>query len=854
MADNTERLVIEADTSSLGRAADDLDKFTESADGAGGAAEEVGSKTKTLRDVFGSVAEPIDETGKSLKGLKQNYKDLTISQGQYTASMRMLPAQLTDVVTQLAGGQNPFLIMIQQGGQVKDSFGGLANTFKILKAAITPATLAFTAAAGAIGVMGAAAYQSSKQFDEVVSSIIFMGGAGYKSMQELNNAAQQVANSTGESLSSTTDLLVDLNNAGGLTATQMTTAAAAIQKFGQAGGDAKTAMADFAKIAKDPIKGMASLNEQFGFVDEAMAKHIIQLKKTKGEEAATTAVIDLFAKTMTDRSNKVIDATDNIGQAWLTIKSTASNVFGEIGVTIRAWGNQLIDIFKLVGLAIENLFTNITIIDGKIAGAIRDFISGIPGGDSFMEKTGMKGWADGVEKEGKKAVENAKKQVAEFGKVTDRLNRPQAEYEAEARAASGVKADGTDEKSRKAVSELAKESERKAKADKQSVALGDQMLEQYQAQSLALQAQISVLKNRKAFDQNQSQQMKDYQLLQAKINILEKISTDENGRKLTKQEQSLLANKNAVLTAAKETAELGNQVQQLQKQAELADQLQKSHDKIAASVQAAADNWGKSTQEQERALELAQRAAALRAQGATQDQIDADAADMTEQWKSQDAAITDWRRGLKDGLTDFAKDAQNFAGVAQQAVEAAFSGMANAMTDFITTGKADFKSFTVDILKMIVQIINKWLILKAIQGIGSAVGGSFGEFTSSLSVGSAMSSAPAVASGAGVMALSAFAAQPTARVAAAASDNVVPEPQIMSANGVASQAGTSGGGGSSIGQVNVTVMDGKATASSSDSGAVGRAYAAVIADSVNQGIEQALKPGGLIFMANNGRN
>lgn len=853
MADNTERLVVEADTSSLGKAADDLDKFTESADGAGGAAETVGAKTKTLRDVFGSVAEPIDETGKSLNGLKKNYKDLTISQGQYTASMQMLPAQLTDVVTQLAGGQNPFLIMIQQGGQVKDSFGGLANTFKILRAAITPATLAFTAAAGAIGVMAAAAYQSSKQFDAVVSSIIFMGGAGYKSMQELNNAAQQVADTTGASLSSTTDLLVDLNNAGGLTAKQMTTAAAAIQRFGQAGGDAKTAMADFAKIAKDPIKGMASLNEQFGFVDEAMAKHIIQLKKTKGEEVATTAVIDLFAKTMTDRSDKVIEATDNIGQAWTTIKSTASNVFGEIGVTVRAWGNQLIDIFKLVGLAVENLFTNITIIDGKIAGAIRDFISGIPGGDSFMEKTGMKGWADDVVKEGDRAVAEAKKQVDAFNKTTERLNRPQSEYEAEARAASGVKADGTDEKSRKAVSELAKESERKAKADKQSVALGDQMLEQYQAQALALQAQISVLKNRKAFDQNQSQQMKDYQLLQAKINILEKISTDENGRKLTKQEQSLLANKEAVLTAAKETAELGNQVQHLQKQNELADQLQKSHDKIAASVRAAADNWGKSTQEQERALELAQRAAALQAQGASKSQIDSDAEDMVAQWKAQDAAIMDWKRGLKDGLSDFAKDAQNFAEVARNAVSTALNGMATAMTDFVTTGKADFKSFTVDILKMIIQIINKWLILKAIQGIGSAVGGSFGEFTSSLSPSAASASiAPAVA-GAGVMALSAFSAQPTSRTAAAVSNNVVPEPQIMTANGVASQTGTSGGGGSSIGQVNVTVMDGKATASS-DSGAVGRAYAAVIADSVNQGIEQALKPGGLIFMANNGRS
>ncbi|EEQ1514786.1 phage tail tape measure protein, partial [Escherichia coli] len=36
-----------------------------------------------------------------------------ISVGQYKAAMRTLPAQFTDIVTQLAGGQNPFLIMLQ---------------------------------------------------------------------------------------------------------------------------------------------------------------------------------------------------------------------------------------------------------------------------------------------------------------------------------------------------------------------------------------------------------------------------------------------------------------------------------------------------------------------------------------------------------------------------------------------------------------------------------------------------------------------------------------------------------------------------------------------------------------------
>ncbi|EGW73572.1 minor tail protein H domain protein [Escherichia coli O91:H21 str. B2F1] len=60
-----------------------------------------------------------------------------MSVGQYKAAMRMLPMQFTDVATQLAGGQNPWLILLQQGGQVKDSFGGMIPMFRGLAGAIS---------------------------------------------------------------------------------------------------------------------------------------------------------------------------------------------------------------------------------------------------------------------------------------------------------------------------------------------------------------------------------------------------------------------------------------------------------------------------------------------------------------------------------------------------------------------------------------------------------------------------------------------------------------------------------------------------------------------------------------------
>ncbi|EEC5246901.1 hypothetical protein WO48_14580 [Salmonella enterica subsp. enterica] len=69
---------------------------------------------------------------KALTGQARLAQRAGISVGQYTAAMRMLPAQMTDVATQLAGGQSPWLILLQQGGQVKDSFGGLRETITAL--------------------------------------------------------------------------------------------------------------------------------------------------------------------------------------------------------------------------------------------------------------------------------------------------------------------------------------------------------------------------------------------------------------------------------------------------------------------------------------------------------------------------------------------------------------------------------------------------------------------------------------------------------------------------------------------------------------------------------------------------
>ncbi|XRP56064.1 phage tail length tape measure family protein [Enterobacter hormaechei] len=332
-----------------------------------------------------------------------------ISVGQYSAALRTLPAQFTDIATQLAGGQSPFLILLQQGGQIKDSFGGLGPMLQALRDALfgfneesretaesaggiseaaeglnntseaaeklgraggllNGFNLAIAGTVGLLAILAGAAYSSSQQFDNVARSLILMGGAGFSSMQQLNDAAQDVADNAGASLADSVDTLVQLNDTGKYTADQMTKIAKSIMAMGDAGLDTKAALADFSRLVSDPVKALASLNQQYGFVDEAMMKHIITLEKTKGKTAAANEAITLFADTMEDRSNKIVEATDNIGQAWNGLKAFSSDIFGQIGVTVRAWGNQVIEVFKLLSTSFEALFVKMKEVSLEIMG------------------------------------------------------------------------------------------------------------------------------------------------------------------------------------------------------------------------------------------------------------------------------------------------------------------------------------------------------------------------------------------------------------------------------------------------------------------------------------------------------
>lgn len=178
MADETERLVVELESrvssfeKGLAKAVANLDQFASSADRSEKAAAKFGG------NVSKSFA-PIDKASAAS-----------------AFQLRQLSFQLNDVITSLASGQSPFMILAQQGGQVYQALqmgpGGVGGSLKALSgqiaAMVTPTRLAVAGLAG-VGVATVAAVASWKSYALALDDLAKSAGTTSTEMSKLQAAA-----------------------------------------------------------------------------------------------------------------------------------------------------------------------------------------------------------------------------------------------------------------------------------------------------------------------------------------------------------------------------------------------------------------------------------------------------------------------------------------------------------------------------------------------------------------------------------------------------------------------------------------------------------------------------------------
>lgn len=253
-----------------------------------------------------------DQVTKSAKSLTNGLND---------QQKLALTYQTTDLVTQIASGQNALIALMQQGGQLKDQMGGIGPMFTAIRMALTPMVLGMTAAAAAVGTLGFAFYQGAKESADLRDQLILTGNYANLTQKTFLDLADTVSTKTNLSIGNAKDILMELVKSGKFTDQSMGSVAQAIANVAKLSGETASEVAQKLIPSFDGgASSIKSLNDRMNFLTLAQYKQIEVLdKQGKSQEAAKVAA-DALNKKLEDQERQV----GTLEKSWSALKNAAS--------------------------------------------------------------------------------------------------------------------------------------------------------------------------------------------------------------------------------------------------------------------------------------------------------------------------------------------------------------------------------------------------------------------------------------------------------------------------------------------------------------------------------------------------
>ncbi|HCQ0563291.1 TPA: phage tail tape measure protein [Escherichia coli] len=675
-----------------------------------------------------------------------------MSVGQYKAAMRTLPAQFTDIATQLAGGQNPWLILLQQGGQVKDSFGGMIPMFRGLAGAITLPMVGVTSLAVATGALVYAWYQGDSTLSAFNKTLVLSGnqsGLTADRMLTLSRAGQAAGltfNQAGESLAA-------LVNAGVRGGEQFDAINQSVARFASASGVEVDKVAEaFGKLTTDPTSGLMAMARQFRNVTAEQIAYVAQLQRSGDEAGALQAANDIATKGFDEQTRRL---KENMG----TLETWADKT----GKAFKSMWDAILDIGRPESSA-DMLASAQKAFDeadkkwqwyqsrSQRRGKTSSFRANLQGAwddrenarlglaaatlQSDMEKAGELAARDRAEREASQL-----KYTGEAQKAYERLQTPLDKYTARQKELNKALKDGkilqADYNTLMASAKKDYESTLK-KPSGVKVSAGERQEDRAHAAMLALETELRTLEKHSGVNEKISQQRRDLWEAENQYVVLKEAATK---RQLSEQEKSLLAHEKETLEYKRQLAELGDKVEYQKRLNELAQQAARFEEQqsakqaaISAKARGLTDRQAQRESEEQRLRDVYgdNPQALARVTGA-----------LKQTWADEDMLRGDWLAGLKSGWGEWTESATDSFSQVKSAATQTFDGIAQNMTAMLTGAEADWRGFTRSVLSMMTEILLKQAMVGIVGRIGSAIGGAIGGAGASASTGTAIQAAAA---------------------------------------------------------------------------------------------------------------
>ncbi|HCT4223825.1 TPA: phage tail tape measure protein, partial [Escherichia coli] len=658
-----------------------------------------------------------------------------ISVGQYKAAMRTLPAQFTDIATQLAGGQNPWLILLQQGGQVKDSFGGMIPMFRGLAGAITLPMVGVTSLAVATGALVYAWYQGDSTLSAFNKTLVLSGnqsGLTADRMLTLSRAGQ----AAGLTFNQARESLAALVNAGVRGGEQFDAINQSVARFASASGVEVDKVAEaFGKLTTDPTSGLMAMARQFRNVTAEQIAYVAQLQRSGDEAGALQAANDIATKGFDEQTRRL---KENMG----TLETWADKT----GKAFKSMWDAILDIGRPESSA-DMLASAQKAFDeadkkwqwyqsrSQRRGKTSSFRANLQGAwddrenarlglaaatlQSDMEKAGELAARDRAERESSQL-----KYTGEAQKAYERLLTPLEKYTARQEELNKALKDGkilqADYNTLMASAKKDYESTQK-KPSGVKVSAGERQEDQAHAALLALETELRTLEKHSGVNEKISQQRRDLWEAENQYVVLKEAATK---RQLSEQEKSLLAHEKETLEYKRQLAELGDKIEHQKRLNELAQQAARFEQQqsakqaaISAKARGLTDRQAQRESEEQRLREVYGDNPAALAKATSA---------LKNTWSAEEQLRGSWMAGMKSGWGEWAESATDSFSQVKNAATQTFDGIAQNMAAMLTGSEQNWRGFTRSVLSMLTEIFLKQAMVGIVGSIGSAIGGAVG--------------------------------------------------------------------------------------------------------------------------------
>lgn len=275
----------------------------------------------------GNSEQMFSRVDKSLQGLQQRQGSAAAGFAAYNKQsaltrqeMLALNYTVSDVAASLASGASPWTILLQQGGQVKDTFGGIGPLFSKLSTIFTASRLAVGGVATVFGATAVAAYQGWKESNQLATALFLTNNAAGMTVARFDEAARAVANFANRPIGQAREALMALASTGTFTSTSINEAAKAVVLLGKFTGEsASTIVKDFEGMRGGVARWAVEHSRAYGYLTPQLLRHIQALEaQGKTQEAMKVNLDALNQKlgTATPRSLGYLEkAWDAVGRA-----------------------------------------------------------------------------------------------------------------------------------------------------------------------------------------------------------------------------------------------------------------------------------------------------------------------------------------------------------------------------------------------------------------------------------------------------------------------------------------------------------------------------------------------------------